>query len=400
MTATETEFHRAAPAPGVIGTARRAPVLVAAAAVFVVIIVLLVVASRPQDYDELSIHNVTPTGTRAVAEILRDQGVSVRQTETLSSARIIDPAATTLAIAYPDLLLEYQVDSILDYPGDLVLVGVSPRFLSQIDAGLSVQITPTEVVSAQCSDPDAVAAESIEVSGSALRGATTSAEMCFLTDGGGAGYAVTEHQGRRIAMIASTAIVTNGALADHGHAALALRALGMHEQLVWHLSDPFDSSVLTWTGSAEGQQPPGEIEADPAFLPPWTGPVAYVLGLTLLIAAVWKGRRFGALVPEPLPVVVRGSESTRGRARLYRRTRASGRAAAALRAHTAFRMGYRLGLARSSPPSALVAAVARAASRHPSDVQRILYGPPPTTDDAMMTLIDELDALEREVHRP
>ena len=45
---------------------------------------------------------------------------------------------------------------------------------------------------------------------------------------------------------------------------------------------------------------------------------------------LWRGRRLGPLVVEPLPVVVKAVESTQGRGRLYRRVRDRAHAAGIL----------------------------------------------------------------------
>ena len=68
------------------------------------------------------------------------------------------------------------------------------------------------------------------------------------------------------------------------------------------------------------------------LLPPWVGIVVAQLVVAVLVAALWRGRRLGPVVAEPLPVAVRAAETTEGRARLYRRRRARGRAADHLRA--------------------------------------------------------------------
>src|SRR5690606_29787188 len=135
-------------------------------------------------------------------------------------------------------------------------------------------------------------------------------------------------------------VVYNRTIAEEGNAALALRSIGAHENVVWYVGGGFDSSTLTWTqpGSPGDPGAPGEPgggssgppDAAPDFLPPGTGNFLYGLGLALAVVVLWRARRFGALVTEPLPVVIRSSEATRGRARLYRAARAHGRAGAAL----------------------------------------------------------------------
>lgn len=398
-----TDLHHAVPRESVVAGARRRPLVVVGAVLFLALIATLVWTSQPEDYEPLSTGNSTEDGTRAIAQILRGQGVDVRQSDTLSGARITDPDATTLVLAGASSLADYQRESIVDYPGDLVLVRPSQELLDDLDAGLTTGWSLDQaVLPAECSDPDAQAAQSIQQLDEVVSPTSSSdAVTCFADASGAAGYAVIDEGDRRITVLASWPVITNEHLEAHGHAALGLRMLGRHETLVWYVGNPFDPSTLTWSGSGgDSAPPPTAVEANPDFLPPAFGPVMFVLGLTVMVAALWRGRRFGRLVREPLPVVVRASEATRGRARLYRRARATGRAAAAMRARAAMRMGRRLGVPRSADQQALVDAVARAAERDPREVHRILYGDAPVGDAALMSVIDELDTLESEVHRP
>ncbi|GIG55397.1 DUF4350 domain-containing protein [Demequina activiva] len=398
-----TELHHATQGPGVVASARRRPLAIVAAVLFVALIATLVWTSRPEDYVTLSTGNASEDGTRAIAQILRAQGVDVRQSDTLAGARVTSPATSTLVIADSTFLADYQRDSIAEYPGDLVLVRPSQELLDDLDTGLRVTWSlDQEIVPAQCSDPDAQAAGEVQqLEEAVIAGARSTAETCFENGDGEAAYAVIDQGERRIAVLASWPTITNEHLDERGHAALGLRMLGRHPTVIWYVGDPFDPSTLTWSGSGDdGAAPPSELVANPDFLPPAFGPVMFMLGMTVAVAALWRARRFGRLVREPLPVEVRASEATRGRARLYRRAQASGRAAAAMRARAAMRMGRRLGVPRSAGSEALVSAVARAAQRDPRDVHRILYGDAPAGDAAFMSVIDELDTLESEVHRP
>jgi len=112
------------------------------------------------------------------------------------------------------------------------------------------------------------------------------------------------------------------------------------------------------------------------------------------VLAWWRARRLGPLVAEPLPVVVRASETVEGRARLYRSHRARDRAADALRAAALTRLTPRLGLARNATPDAVTQAVAH---RTGSDCGAVLFGPAPGTDADLLTLAHQLDDLERQV---
>ncbi len=87
------------------------------------------------------------------------------------------------------------------------------------------------------------------------------------------------------------------------------------------------------------------------------------IAVALALAALWRMRRFGPLVFEPLPVVVRASETVEGHGRLYRSRRARDRAAAALRAAALARITARLGLPQTAPPEAVCRELARRTGR-------------------------------------
>jgi hypothetical protein len=125
--------------------------------------------------------------------------------------------------------------------------------------------------------------------------------------------------------------------------------------------------------------------------------------LQLVIAAgllaLWRARRLGPVVTEPLPVVVRAAEAVEGRGRLYHQIQARDRAADALRSAARSRLQPRLGLGQATDRVGLVEAVSRRAGWPAADVDQLLYGAAPADDRALVRLADELDALEREVRR-
>ena len=79
-----------------------------------------------------------------------------------------------------------------------------------------------------------------------------------------------------------------------------------------------------------------------------------------MLAALWRARRLGPLVTERLPVAIRASETTEGRARLYRKANARDRAAAALRSATRTRLAPLIGVPPrgAHAPDVLLPAVA------------------------------------------
>lgn len=339
--------------------------------------------------------NPGAAGARAAARVLEREGVTVEHVTTTAEAVAAATGGSTVLVVGDTWLVEDQVDALADLEDDLVLV----------DAGWALTRLAPDVTAvgsgttraereAACDDPDARAAGVVTAAG-AYEDRSGTATTCFPASPGarGGAYVTLEQDGRRISALSDLAPLTNDAIDEVGNAALVLRVLGRHDHLVWYVPSRFDASVLDPDDTTTG----GASLTD---LVPWVRPVAAWLLLVLLVTVVWRARRLGAIVAEPLPVVVRSAEATRGRGRLYRRARARGHAAAALRAGTAARVAHRLGLPRSADAPTLVDAVVRATSRPARDVEALVYGPPPTDDASLLRLADDLHHLESEVHRP
>lgn len=401
---TDDGFTRRAEGPGVKARVTQARWFIAGALLLLIVGAIAYAQRADNDYITLSIKNYDPNGSRALAEVAQDQGLRMRQIESLSDARITDPATTTLVIASGEALQPFQARTIATYPGDLVILGSNPSLWEALELPIHLGQGPEGIAAAKCAQPDAAAAETISTSGAVFSGLTqVDGEHCFPTpDPTGAGVLFVDGPaGGRVALVADSSLFLNDNIDEAGNAALALRLVGEHDNAVWYLGSFFDATVLTWTSPDDPHGPAqrDDIPASTDFLPPGTGNVVFALGLALFVVAWWRARRFGPLVHEPLPVVIRSSESTRGRARMYRTAGASGRAAASLRAAAATRIGARIGVPRSATRPVFVAATARASGRTVEQVDAILYGPPPSNESAMMTLIAQIDSLEREVHR-
>ncbi len=118
-----------------------------------------------------------------------------------------------------------------------------------------------------------------------------------------------------------------------------------------------------------------------------------------VLAAVWRGRRLGPLVMERLPVAIRASEATEGRARLYHRAHARDRASAVLRSAARTRLAPLVGVPTRQAHSAdaLLPALSARLVDSQRDVRELLFGTAPADDAELVRLADQLDALEREV---
>jgi hypothetical protein len=216
--------------------------------------------------------------------------------------------------------------------------------------------------------------------------AGSSAVACYFSDGQ-ATLVVKDRGPRVVTILGSGAPLENRYLARLGNASLALDLLGTQPRLAWLVPQP---AGLTGPVSA-GRQSIWALIPAGAYL------VAIELGIAVLLAAAWRARRLGPLVPEKLPVVVRASETIEGHARLYQARRARDRAAAALRDATIRRLTPAIGLAPGAPLGTLAAALASRSALQAGAIEQLLAGPAPGSDPELVRLAADLDALEREV---
>lgn len=378
------------------GRWRRWRWLVAVVAVIAVGVVIALLPAPSRSTTPLAPDNPRDDGAMAVAEVLRDQGVQIQYVRRAAEAREAAVAGSTLLVTSDWLLTPEQVDALVDTRADLVLLDpgtLLARTVPGLDSGWSGGTQATRLTAA-CDDADAAAAGSVTATGAGVvptdGTVPPGTTLCFPLPGSAPQahlYSTSEVDGRRVTVLGDANLLTNVRVAEDGNAALVLRTLGRHTDLVWYVPSATDLSVTEEAAPGLGD-----------LLPPWAG-VLLLQSLVVLAALVlWRGRRLGRVVTERLPVVVRTAETTRGRGRLYRTSRSYGHAAAALRAGVADRCARRLGLPRSAAAPEVIAAVARAAGRDEVDVRDLLYGPPPTSDAGLETLARRLDQLESEVH--
>ncbi|MEV7972734.1 DUF4350 domain-containing protein [Cellulomonas sp. NPDC089187] len=338
--------------------------------------------------------NPTDSGGRALAQVLGDQGVEVEYVRTSAAAVAAARPGSTLMVTSDLALSRDQVEALAGTAADLVLLDSPALASAATDGRMSFTTTGPALArhTAQCADPDARAAGAVRAGGAASTGVTGpwSSTLCFPLDDGSHVYGSWSQDDRRIDLIGDALLFSNSRVTEEGNAALALRVLGRHDHLVWYIPALDDL----------GAQPEPGASTVTSLLPPQALPLGLLSLVVLLTAAIWRGRRLGPVVAERLPVVVRAAETTRGRARLYRRGRAHGHAAAALRAGAADRCARRLGVPSSAAPEHLIDALVRATGRDATTLGALLYGPPPTDDAGLRTLARQLDDLESEVHHP
>lgn len=324
-------------------------------------------------------------GSRAVVEVLRGQGVDVEHAVSTAQIRAADPD-TTVFVAFPHRLTAEQLAVVREAEADLVVVAPGETALHELTAAVEISgHGPVTSREPGCELPAAAAAGSAEVGGELYRTTGPDAVRCY-PDEPGAALVVVPDRDRRISVIGAPEVFTNDGLATGGNAALAMRLLGGQPRLLWYLPSP--------SAAANGQ------DRSFAELVPrgWLWGTAQ-LGIAVLLAALWRGRRLGPVVAEPLPVVVRAAETVQGQGRLYRRAGARGHAAETLREAARARLLPLLGAPPDATPSTVVHALAARTGRRPAEVQQLLYGGAPVDDAALVRLADGLDTLEEEVAR-
>ncbi|MFD5701845.1 DUF4350 domain-containing protein [Streptomyces lasiicapitis] len=409
-----------APTPRQLWTRSRGIVL--AVVILLAAAVAIAAVRSSAQHGRLDPRSADPYGSRAVAELLADRGVSTRVVTTTEEARSAAGPDTTLLVANPDLLTDRQQSRLHDATegsgGRTVLVAPGTPSVSRLAPGVTADAATSfdSTLSPDCSLPAARRAGSADVGGIRYDTLAPGAEACYLDDGlpsllhlpattAKDGSPETgdntedtqedapEKPGQTPArgdtvILGAPDILHNDRLDEHGNASLSLQLLGSRPHLVWYLPSLSDDAV--------------DDTADDSFfdLIP-SGWLWGTLQLTVaaVLAALWRARRLGPLVPENLPVAIRASETAEGRARLYRKADARDRAAAALRSATRTRLAPLVGVptARAHTPETLLPALTSRLHTPGQDPHPLLFGPPPGDDAGLIALADQLDALESEV---
>jgi hypothetical protein len=290
--------------------------------------------------------------------------------------------ADHLVIAEPDALAldALRIDALSAGPLSAEPLSTDP--LSNDDDAPTLSLDGDAItLTADCRVAAAQRADTIAASGQGY--STLAGEACF--DSGETGSALVQLKvdGAVVTVLGAGNVLQNNDITRSGNAALALGLLGEHPTVVWYQPTPADLSSPTL----------GELT------PQWVNPIAWLLLTAAIVAAFWRGRRFGPLVIENLPVVVKTTETMEGRARLYARAGSRLRAIDALRVGTLRRIADGLALGRGAGLDDIIVAVAAITSRDARALRRLLLEDEPGTDRELLQLSDQLRALEEHIAR-
>lgn len=337
-----------------------------------------------QTFGALEPGSYEPTGSRALARLLAERGVEIRTVRTVRDAA--ESAGATLLVTNPSLVRPERLAALRRQAKDVVLVAprqdVLAKLLPEVRAAGSADL---KVRAPGCTVSAAVAAGAVRLGGIAYRTTSSEVRLCYADGAAGSMAQESTTDGSTVTVLGAGDPLTNAHLAEDGNAALGMRLLGRNQKLVWYLPSMNDP------------------ELDPAkrsfydLIPAGWGFGVFQLGVAAVLCALWRARRLGPVVSEPLPVVVRAAETAEGRARLYRRAGAGDHAGEILRQATRARLRPMLGLPVDAEPVAVVESVARRSGWAEAQVGALLYGPPPADDAELVRLADTLDSLEQKV---
>ena len=368
--------------------------VIAAGCVMVIAIVTALVSGASNAAGRaLAGDNPAPAGSMALVEVLRQQGVTVTLAGSLAEVRSAVGANSTVLLYDENSYLDGdQLAELADLAARTVVV--APDFLALQALAPTVGfggVSDASSIPADCSLPAADRAEELLPGGDTLSiplGGDPLVTGCFASSTDTFSLVRVENAttGGLVSLVPDARVFNNENVTGYGNAALALGLLGDSDSLVWYLPTLAD---LPRTG------PPSLAELTPG----WVSPVAVLLLLVAVAAAFWRGRRFGPLVAENLPVTVKASETMEGRARLYARSNARLRALDALRIGAVQRLARAVGVGRLAQLEEVIGSVAQITGSAPNEVRRVLVDAIPHSDAQLMALSDALQALEQATGR-
>jgi len=328
-------------------------------------------------------------GTRALVEITRQHGTPVTVVRDASAAatRLQTQPDAVLVIARSDRLRPADLTTLRSTPGDRLLIEPTADTLDALAPGVVPAGSSSGTFAPGCPLPAATTAGQVGLIGSQVYDAPAGATKCYL-DGGRPNLVQESVAGSVVTVLGSGNPLTNERLTEDGNAALGMNLLGTRSSVIYLLPNP---------------PPPGTGRKSFTELVPFGVKLAVLqVVIAVVLVALWRARRLGPVVVEPLPVVVRSAEAVEGRARLYRARRAGDRAAMALRGGALERLTALLGMPKSAaadPAKAneIVAGIAAHTGEAQAVIGTALYGPPPVDDAELVRLAGYLDELERQV---
>ena len=318
------------------------------------------------DNTPVGIRNKEGDGARALAQVLGDHGISVREVNAQQAASVDEN--TTLVVIFPSRMTDSMAQAI-ETRANVVYVGLEEDhgshsvylqgLRSDREYSSKTWLTPG------CSSEIAGRTQHLQASDYVLSGPASGWQLCFSDDGKSYAYAERSDSGRFRALIPDSLRLRNRAISEGGNAALAINTIGRTPKVAWYSPTRTDT--------------PTGVSQDQMLTSPYLMPAFLMIIAACLLAGLARGRRLGPLTSERLPIEVPASETLIGKARLMRSQRAYEHAAQALRSSTASRIATALGVAHTADREALTHAMEQR-GLPASRCSALLWGPPPTSE--------------------
>lgn len=367
------------------GRAYRYWAIVGAVTIVLGVLSLIFTGATQPPGPSLSPTDASPGGSKAIVEVLRKQGISVATPATMRETRTAatDPAATTVFVIDDNgYLTDDALQELTELSSHLIIMTPSFDQLEVVAPEVAHAGSVQGTVDADCPLAPVQRAESVTGTGKGFRLTESGADAAQCLGSGDDVYSLVQirHGDKRVTVIGTRDAFTNESVQFHGNAAFALGLLGETPNLVW-LLPTIDEA-------------PGAGATIAELTPVWVSAVMLLLLLTVIAAGFWRGRRFGPLVVESLPVVVRASETMHGRARLYQKSADHLHTLDALRVGTIDRLGVLCGLPTMANVDDVVRAVAHATRQQTQQVAHLLRDAAPASEAELIQLSDALLNLE------
>ena len=176
--------------------------------------------------------------------------------------------------------------------------------------------------------------------------------------------------------------IANDQIALHGNASL-----------VMGLVADADSVVLFWPNPNDFID--SDIQETQDFVPQWVYFAVLWIGVLTLVALLWRGRRFGPLAAEHLPVTVPAKETVTGHAGLLQRAGARPEALRPIQQAATITLARKLSVPASAPAEDVCRAVAAKLGESPQRIEHLLLHAEPTSDAELVSLAQAISELER-----
>jgi hypothetical protein len=350
------------------------------ALLFGLLIVAWAAGRPPNDGDPLDPRSSAEFGARGLVLFLHELGADVDISATGPST------STDVAVLLEDRLTEAsrrELATWVEDGGTLVIADPgSPLSAPLSEDGNDVLAAITgDIERGTCDLDELDDVNDIDAPGALLYDTGVADSQCFGDDR--AAYVVSGTIGAgRVISVGSPTPFLNDALDDRDHSLLAAG-----------LMVPEDGAQVT----VLERPPPGEGDDDLTDLVSDGVKAALVqLALAFAVYAVFRARRLGRPVPEPLPVPIAGSELTAAVGELMQQRRDPTRAARVIQQDTRRQLARRLGLPVDATAQAVADAVSARVDTGADHVLDLLNRPSVEDERALVDLIRDLDAIRQE----